>query len=333
MRSSAKQALRGALVVLAWMMVWAAPSVARAEGAERARQEVAALITQANALYAQGQLKEALPLYVRAHHASKDPALIYRMGQIHEALGNYERAASYTARYMREAPTSPYLDRIDARRESLLKRAKTEQAYLSVSSSPPGARVVIDGVAEAGATPLRRIPVTHGEVTLVIRLSDGRTREESVSIAPGTTTERQYTFDVVEAPKPAEQPKPKPVETPKPRPKPAEDPQEREIVYPYTTVNLAPPGVLNGAAWLGLTTAPIALFMGFLFSELNEPGIATTLYVYGAAGLIGGGYVLFIHDWSAGRYPAVGDPGAPRLPGRGALRPSRAFGPGVRFDF
>src|SRR5690606_32733210 len=133
--------------------------------------------------------------YQLSYSLTKDDRVLYRIGLCYENLSNYQRAREHLELYLLADPRSQYRDRIEAKLSTLRELEATMQAFLSVTTDPPGGRVWVnrkDG-PPAGIAPAR-IPVGPGTHTVLVRLGE-REIEDRVTVAERETVERTYRAD------------------------------------------------------------------------------------------------------------------------------------------
>jgi hypothetical protein len=94
---------------------------------------------------------DALAAYRAAYALSADPRLLYNMGQVYRARGQYPDALEHLERFDRDAPAG--LKQLVPKLAELLAEVRGKVATLTVTCNVPGARVVVrDQIV--GTTPL-----------------------------------------------------------------------------------------------------------------------------------------------------------------------------------
>jgi len=116
--------------------------------------------------YGEGRYNDAIRFFEEAHRLGGPPFELWNIAKCHLRLDQPERAAEMFERYLATQNLPPD-DRAEATQqlESLRKRPST----LTVSSTPPGAIVAIDGSAEESRTPMSTtVPPGPHKVTVTL---------------------------------------------------------------------------------------------------------------------------------------------------------------------
>jgi hypothetical protein len=274
------------------------PQLAHAQRSAQDSQRIRDLVREGFDAFDSQRYKLATRAWSDAYALSGDPELLYRIGQAQEQLGNLKRAQEYTTAYLAQAPANPYAAQIQARINDLGKRAEREQAYLEISSSPPGATIRIDGMLERAKTPAT-LPVASGPITVELIPQRGQPSRDELATNPGSTLRHQVNFDApTEKPTPEPEPEPEPeptVETPAPT-RPEEAPPE---VDQLTIVDVRPPTGIYILGWTGLCVGSMLFIVGGLIDLTDFGNEFTPVWVIGLAATGLGGYLLFSHDWAS----------------------------------
>jgi hypothetical protein len=125
-----------------------AMSGARADDRDDAREAARAEFTAGQAADQRREWQTAIEHYLRAYDLAPHPFALHNIGADYEQLGQLREAVRFYERYLRDAPDPA--DR--ARVERLVAALRTRPSKLTVRSSPPGARVKVDGEL-VGVTP------------------------------------------------------------------------------------------------------------------------------------------------------------------------------------
>ncbi len=139
-----------------------------------------------------GRFAEALVAFERAFSMRSNPVVLKPIAECHERLGHVPEAIAALERYLRELPTAPDHAQLEARLATLRQRP----ARVSVTSSPDGAQIVVDGEARPQRTP-SDIEVTPGHHRISATLPGYRATEREletsagVPVALGVTLERE----------------------------------------------------------------------------------------------------------------------------------------------
>lgn len=151
-----------------------APPVARADDRDDARVEFAA----GQAADQRREWQAAIEHYLRAYDLAPHPFALHNIGFDHEQLGQLREAARFYERYLRDAPDPA--DR--ARVARLVATLRARPSKLTVRSSPPGARVTIDG-QPAGVTPYAGVVPGGAHRVAVESDADRQTQEITAEFA------------------------------------------------------------------------------------------------------------------------------------------------------
>ena len=155
------------------ILALAAPS-ARADDRDDARAEFAA----GQAADQRREWQAAIEHYLRAYDLAPHPFALHNIGFDYEQLGQLREAVRFYERYLRDAPDPA--DRV--RVERLVATLRARPSKLTVRSSPPGARVIIDG-QPAGATPYTGVVPGGAHRVAVESDSDRQTRDIAAEFA------------------------------------------------------------------------------------------------------------------------------------------------------
>lgn len=185
-------------------MVTAVGAPAMAQGGRRprgrpAQQQQAAqpqqtedpTLAQARAAYDEGRrefeaghYEQALAAFERALQLRPNPIVLISIGNSQERLGRISDAIASFERYLRERPDAPDRAQIEQRLAELRRRPAT----LHVTSTPPGARILIDGRDTNQVTPAD-VQTEPGRHALRLELAGYRAATSEVDAAPGGRAE------------------------------------------------------------------------------------------------------------------------------------------------
>lgn len=140
---------------------------------------------EARKAFAEGQASDkaedwqtAIEHYLHAYELVPHHFALYNIARDYERLGQLREAATWYARYVEAAPPSPDREKV----QKLLGEIKLRPAKLTVKSTPPGARVTIDG-QKVGVTPFSA-PVRGGGHRVAVEL-EGQRDERDVTLEFG----------------------------------------------------------------------------------------------------------------------------------------------------
>jgi hypothetical protein len=101
--------------------------------------------------YGEGRYADAIRFFDEAYHLGGPPFELWNIAKCHLRLDQPEQAAEMLEKYL-ATPNLPKDDREEATQQ--LEQLKKRESKLTVTSSPSGANVSVDGKAVAGVTPL-----------------------------------------------------------------------------------------------------------------------------------------------------------------------------------
>jgi opacity protein-like surface antigen len=133
------------------------PSVVHAEPRPDPRARATDDLTRARVLdregakaYSEGRYNDAIRFFEEAHRLGGPPFELWNIAKCHVQLDQPEQAAEVLERYL-ATPSLSTADRNEA--VAQLEALRARPSTVSVASSPPGARIVVDGRPIAGLTP------------------------------------------------------------------------------------------------------------------------------------------------------------------------------------
>jgi len=156
-----------------------------------ARKEAREAFASGEAADKRQDYRAAIEHYLRAYELAPHHFALYNIGIDYERLGEYRESAEWFNRYIREAPQSPELDRVNR----LVIELKLRPAKLTVTTKPPGARVFIDG-QYSGSTPFSK-PVKGGGRRVAVELA-GQRDERDVFLEYGEPKAVEFALRTVE---------------------------------------------------------------------------------------------------------------------------------------
>ncbi|HKU41291.1 MAG TPA: PEGA domain-containing protein [Polyangiales bacterium] len=144
----------GALLLILGSAARTARAQSTADGKSDAAAAARAQVEIAEKAYTEGRYRDAITAYLAADRLQPNPALQLSLGKCYEQLNDPSHALASYREYFTRAPRAP--DRAHVQeRVGVLARALAERGVqqVSVSSTPAGASVVIDGKG-VGVTPI-----------------------------------------------------------------------------------------------------------------------------------------------------------------------------------
>jgi len=144
--------LRSVLLALA-VMLFVAPASAQPRRGGRTNDELArarVLDSEGVKAFGEGRYNDAIRFFEEAHRLGGPPFELWNIAKCHQRLDQPEQAAEMLERYL-ETKDLPPDDRREASEQ--LEELRRRSSSLTVSSSPSGATVIVDG-KDAGKTPV-----------------------------------------------------------------------------------------------------------------------------------------------------------------------------------
>ncbi|MCC6216125.1 MAG: PEGA domain-containing protein [Polyangiaceae bacterium] len=252
-RSLAALALAGALTQVV------VPAPARAQDAAAAKPDKKTIDAARKAYgegekaYGAGDYAAAYVGYKKAHELIPSPNALYWMAMSLDKQG--DRPADALAAYEEflKHPGHAKLgdDKVAAAKDRVAALQKTP-GELTITTTPPGATVAVDGEAQPGETPLT-IKVPGGSHKLTVKSSGFETKELEITVKPGGKSEEKVQLELAgagdmgaEAPPAAVEPEPEPAVAPPAEGEPKEKSVERSLVPAYVTLGIAGAGAIVG---------------------------------------------------------------------------------------
>lgn len=131
-----------------------------------------------------GRYTEALEAFQRAYTLRTNPVVQRPIAECHERLGHVAEAIASFEAYLSGVPNAPDRASVEARVTALRQRP----GHVSVTSTPPGATIIVDGTPTSDRTPaeLSLPPGTH---RFSLRLDAFDATEQSLDVRPGVRAE------------------------------------------------------------------------------------------------------------------------------------------------
>ncbi|MBX3230418.1 MAG: PEGA domain-containing protein [Labilithrix sp.] len=146
-------------------LAFAPPAPAQPKDLSRAR----ALDREGAKAYGEGRYADAIRAFDEAYRLGGPPFELWNIAKCHLRLDQPEQAAELLERYL-ATPNLPKEDREEA--SAQLDALKKRPSTLTVTSSPAGATVTVDGKEVPGVTPLS-VTVMHGSHTVEVSAPTG----------------------------------------------------------------------------------------------------------------------------------------------------------------
>ena len=138
---------------------------------------------------------DALEALMKAWTLDPNPILVFNMGRVFEEKREYRRAVKYLQNYLLIAPDAPNAAAVKKRlvRLRTLARRSPRPGNVTITSSPPGASIYVDGQL-VGRAPLAGLRVPDGTHEFVASLSGYETQRRTVRTRRGRPTQLNITL-------------------------------------------------------------------------------------------------------------------------------------------
>jgi hypothetical protein len=168
---------------------------ATAAGAEEdAMQEAAQRFQKGVELFEEAEYEAALAEFHWAYNLKPHFAVLYNIAQCYYAIGRHGKALSYFTRYLEEGEGQITAEREQEVRDAIAHLEEL-MAELAVSSTPEGAKVMVDGKL-VGTTPFPEpVHVPAGPHTLEVALEGHLPVHQEVILTGGETFTRTYELE------------------------------------------------------------------------------------------------------------------------------------------
>ncbi|MEZ4392467.1 MAG: PEGA domain-containing protein [Polyangiales bacterium] len=245
------------------------PAQTAAPTGDAALVEARRLYDEGRAHFDAGRFVEALASFERAYLLRSNPVVLVPVLECQERLDRVVDAISTIERYLRERPNAPDRARMNQRLEVL--RARPSRVI--VTSTPPGARIVLDGRELAQSTPATLL-MAPGRHRLLVTVGEQRGPEREVDALPGGSQELALSTTDGPATPPATPP-PSTVATTTPDPTPPAPPVAATPEVAPTPPPEAPPPAApeaparrhttSPAVWVAASAGGVGLVLGTVF--------------------------------------------------------------------
>ena len=165
-----------------------APAEARAAGESL---EAESLIRQGVEMRGRGKDERALPLFEKAYKTSRTPRTAGQLGLVELALGYFVEAERYLGEAV-ASPDHPWVAKNLPMLKDQLASAKEKIGELSVSGTPDGAEVWVNGKPVGSLPLLAPVRLDKGRAEVQLRAPGYLPASDTVTIAGGTREERSY---------------------------------------------------------------------------------------------------------------------------------------------
>lgn len=251
-RTLAALTLAGALT----QVVAPAPALAQGEPAakpdKKTIDEARKAYGEGEKAYGKGDFASAYLGYKKANELIPSPNALYWMAMSLDKQGDRPAEALAAFEDFLKHPNHAKLgdDKVAGAKERVSALQKTP-GEVTITTTPPGATVSIDGAAQAGETPLT-IKLPGGTHKLSVKSSGFETKELEITVKPGGKSEEKVQLELAgaadmgaETPPPAAEPEPEPAPAAPAEEAPA-DREEKSAVPAYVTLGIAGAGAIVG---------------------------------------------------------------------------------------
>jgi len=270
------------------------------EGAARAAEpaKVEDLIRQGVALRRSGKDQAALPLFQRAHELGHTPRTAAQLGLCELALG-YMVDAERDLSQALESPSDGWVAKNRGALEKSLRSAQAGIGELSISGSPSGAEVLVNGKS-AGQLPLPSpVKVAQGAATVTVQADGYFSLTSQVSVKGGQRLEVNSTLakrPSATPPPVAVNPTPGTLDVPRrdTGPEPEADNRKTLTILGWSLVGVGAGAAAAGGIMLATSGSDCTPMNGFECNTVPRSKVpAYVLLGGGLATAIAGGIVLY----------------------------------------
>lgn len=177
--------------------VWWSSGVVMAQegGAEEAKPDINALLSQADKDATRGRYKRAVPLYKEALRANPYayPAVYYNLAEISRALENYTEAAILYKRYLEVQPGAEDRKAVEANIKMCEKKIYQPGQLTVVVEGPDAPVLMVNGIP-AGVKARTEMTLAAGKYEFVVRDNDYHTARSVVEVLPNSDREVKMTL-------------------------------------------------------------------------------------------------------------------------------------------
>lgn len=181
------------LSALVWSPTLLAAVTDPAQLTTEQRQEVGNLLETARMAASRGEHDQALVALSKAYEILELPAILFKMAEHNRTLGNNEAALKQYKQYLLRDPNTNRREDVMGYITVLERRLASASGLLSITTTPAGARVKIQGEQDVmeGATPLR-LKLPAGKYTLDVSMPDHERVRESITLKTDQETTLRY---------------------------------------------------------------------------------------------------------------------------------------------
>jgi hypothetical protein len=192
-----------ALAAAALALAPAAPAFAQAavpsldDLSEDQQRQLANLYDLAESNAEGGEWRKALGYFQDAYEMFPHPRLLYQIARCHDKLGEEAAALNAYRRFVADLPDATEVPEAKRRIASLQTKQAVEATSLRIKSSPAGAVVYLDDVANGavGTTPTIDLPLEAKTYTVIVEMDGYLTAQRTVELAPGAARTEEFALE------------------------------------------------------------------------------------------------------------------------------------------
>lgn len=203
-----RRPLRSILLTLASVATLAAvvvpPATATAEPAteisQLSRDKRAQLkdhIRKGTTAYDNGNFERSLAEFQQALDILEHPDFVYRIALAHDRLDHVRPALEAYRRFLRMAPDSDDRGKVERTIRQLEKRLKQTKPTLEISTTPPGAEVLLDDESAPRGVSQLTLTTSTGKHVVTLRKDGFETVRRTVELENGQTLAMQVELDEI----------------------------------------------------------------------------------------------------------------------------------------
>ena len=144
-----------------------------------------------------GEWRKSLGYFRDAYEMFPHPRLLYQIARCHDKLG--EEAAALTAyrRFVADLPDATEVPEARRRIASLQTKQAAESTSLRIKSTPSGAVVYLDDIANGavGTTPTIDLPLEAKTYTVIVEMDGYTTAERTVELSSGASRTEEFSLE------------------------------------------------------------------------------------------------------------------------------------------
>ncbi len=164
---------------------------------EQAREAAREAYGQGQALFREGKHEESEAAFLRAYAIIPNPVVLLGVAEARQAQGNLQGAVEALESYLENRADAPDAETVQAKIDEM----KATPATLSITSTPAGAAIVIDGEDTGEVTPAE-IEVEPGTHVVALQLEGREPAEQRVEAGFASRPEVAVELAEVQAPEP-----------------------------------------------------------------------------------------------------------------------------------